>query len=136
MQVTYKSMVNWQDNTDYLCCNESFFGHPRFDHVIVATESESFIAKLLSLFKFQAGTCSHSLALVQAYGQPPGSIRCKDKDLGLHRVRVKASPYKIIAIKSIVCGTLLVEDNSVPGDCFIVDTIDGDMFLCVPTLSL
>ena len=129
-------MVNWQDNTDYLRCNESFFGQPRFDHVIVATESESFVAKLLSLFKFQVGTHSHSLALVRACGQPPGRIRRKDRDLGLHCVRVKASPYKIIAIKSIVHGTLLVNDVDVPGDCFIVDTIDGDMFLRVPTLSL
>jgi hypothetical protein len=99
-------------------------------------ENVSSIAKLLALFKFQVGGCSYSLALVRAYGQPSGVTRRKDRDLNLHRVRAKANPYRIVPIESIVRGTLLVEDITIPGDCFIVDTIDGDMFLRVPTLSL
>ena len=129
-------MVNWQDNTDYLRCNKSFFNHPRFDHVIVADKSGSFFAQLLCLFKVQAGTHSHSLALTRTYGPVSGSARRKDRELGLHRVRVKLSPYKIIAIGSIVRGAVLVEDADHPGEHFIVDTIDGDMFLRMIALSL
>ena len=127
-------MINWQDTTDYLCCNKSFFGHPRFDHVLVADESGSSFAQLLCLFKIQAGTHSHSLALTRTYGQTPGGTLRKDKELGLYRVRVKLSPYKIIAIESIIRGAVLVEDVDKPGDHFVVDTIDGDMFLRMTSL--
>ena len=127
-------MVNWQEDTDILHCNESFYGQPRFDHVIVATENGSFLAQLLSLFQFQAGTHSHSLALVQVYGQPPGSTRRKDRELGLHRVWVKSSPYAIVAVEWIIRGALLIEDTNIQGDCFVVYTIDSDMFLRIPTL--
>jgi hypothetical protein len=58
-------MVNWQDNVDHLRCNESFFGQERYDHVIIATGGKSLVAKLLSLFKFQVGNHSHSLALIR-----------------------------------------------------------------------
>ncbi|KAF9780021.1 hypothetical protein BJ322DRAFT_1165130 [Thelephora terrestris] len=136
LRVTYKSMVNWQDNVDYLRCNESFFGHPRYDHVIVAAENGSFFAQLLCLFKIQSGTRSHSLALTRTYGRPPGAIRRKDRELGLYRVRVKINPYKIIPVESIIRGAVLVKDAASPGDHFVVDTIDGDMFLRMAALSL
>ena len=28
LRVTYGSMVNWQEDTDILRCNESFYGQP------------------------------------------------------------------------------------------------------------
>ena len=136
MRISYKSMVDWQDNMDLLRCNESFYHQPRYDHVLVATEGRFFFAQLLSLFRVQADARSHSLALIRVYGRLPGSIRRKDKELGLHRVRVKNSPYAIIALESIVRGALLVEDADVQGDYFVVDTVDGDMFLRMATLSL
>ena len=127
-------MVNWQDSEDLLRCNESFFHQPRYDHVLVMTEGRFFFAQLLSLFQFQADTQSHSLALVQVYGRPPGSIRRKDRELGLHRVRVKSNPYAIITLDSIVRGALLVKDADTQGDYFVVDTVDGDMFLRMATV--
>ena len=129
-------MVNWQDSVDLLRCNESFNRQPRYDHVLVATEGRSFFAQLLSLFQIHTDTQSHSLALVRVYGRPPGNIRRKDKELNLHRVRVKSSPYAIISLESIVRGVLLVEDADTQGDYFIVDTVDGDIFLRMTTLSL
>ena len=126
-------MVNWQDNIDFLRCNDSFFGQPRFDHIIVTTENGSFFAQLLCLFQFQAGTRSHSLALVKTYSRPPGSVRRKDRELGLYRIRMRLSPYTIIGIESIVHGALLVEDANVQGDYFAVDTVDSDMFLRMTT---
>jgi hypothetical protein len=134
LRINYKSMVTWQNNTDYLRCNESFHHHERYDHVLVANEGGSFFARLLSLFQYQTDTQSHSLALVRVYGRPPGSIRRKDRELGLHRVRVKNTQYAIIDVESIVRGALLVEDADNQGDYFVVDTIDGDMFLRMGTL--
>ena len=136
LRVSYRSMVNWQDSADLLRCNKSFHHQPRYDHVLIITEGRAFFAQLLSLFQFQTDTRSHSLALVQVYGRPPGSIRRKDRDLGLYRIRVKNSPFAIIALESIVRGALLVKDPDTPGDYFVVDTVDGDMFLRMTTLSL
>jgi len=127
-------MVNWQDSIDLLRCSDSFFGQPRFDHVIIATENGPFFAQLLCLFQFQAGPQSHSLALVKAYGRASGSTRRKDRELGLYRVRIKLSPYMIVDVESIVRGALLVEDTSVLGDYFAVDTVDSDMFLRMATV--
>jgi len=129
-------MVNWQDSEDLLHCNESFFHQPRYDHVLVITEGGFFFAQLLSLFQFQTDTQSHSLALVRVYSRPPGNIRRRDRELGLYRVRVKSNPYAIIALESIVRGALLVEDADNQGECFVVDTADGDMFLRMATLPL
>ena len=122
-------MVDWQDTTDLLRCNESFFHHPRFDYVLIMIGGRHFFAQLLSLFQIQTDTKSHPLALVQVYSKPPGSVRRKDRDLGLYRVRLKSSPYMIIPLESIVRGALLVEDAVIQGDHFIVDTVDGDIFL-------
>ena len=68
LQVAYESMVTWQNEIDLLRCNKSFFGHPRFDYVIVATETDLFYAQLLRLFQFQAKPHTYSLALVKVYG--------------------------------------------------------------------
>jgi len=129
LRVTYKSMVNWQDSVDLLRCNESFFHHPHFDYVLIKTGDAFSFAQLLSLFQIQTEARSHSLALVQVYGKPPGGVRRKDRDLGLYRVRVKSSPYVIIPLESIVWGALLVEDPDNQGDYFIVDTVDADILL-------
>ena len=137
LRVTYRSMVNWQDDTNLLRCNESFHHQPRYDHVLVASEDGGlFFAQLLCLFQFYTDTQSYNLALIQTYGQPSGSIRRKDRDLGLHRLWLKNNPYAIITVESIVRGVLLVEDATIQGDYFVVDTIDGDMFLRMTTLSL
>ena len=127
--------MDWRLSTDILGCNESFHGRPRYDHVIVATENGHFFARILRLFQIFVGTESHSLAYVQSYCWPAGQIRRKDKDLGLYRVRVKVNPYEIISIQSIVRGALLVQDSDNPDDYFVVDTVDGDAFLRMQSLT-
>ena len=127
-------MVNWEDSMDLLRCNESFFHHPRYDYVLIQTGDAFSFAQLLSLFWIQTDAMTHSLALVQLYGKPSGSVRRKDRDLGLHRVRLKSSPYAIIPLESIVRGALLVKDPDIQGDYFIVDTVDSDIFLCMDSI--
>lgn len=129
LRVNYESIVDWQLSTDILRCNQSFHGHPRYDHVIIATRNGHCFARLLRLFKISISTESHLLAYVQSYCRPPGQVRRKDKDLGLYRVRKKANPYEITPIQSIVRGALLVQDSENPNDYFVVDTVDADMFL-------
>ena len=90
---------------------------------------------LLHLFKVTVGTQSHALAYVESYGRPPGSMWRKDKDLGLYCFQLKATQYEIISLESIVCGALLVSDPENPEHCFVVDTVDSDMFLRMKNLT-
>ena len=127
-------MVNWKLSTDRLRCNKSFHGHERRDHVLVQSKDNNFFARLLRLFKFTVGEQSHALAYVEVYGTPPGQMRRKDKDLGLYRLQFKKQA--IISLDSLVHGALLVPDPKNLGHCFVVDTIDADMFLRMKGLEL
>ena len=126
--------MDWHIKTDILRCNESFHGQQRYDHVLVATENGHFFARILRLFQIVMGTQTYPVAYVKSYCRPPGRIRNKDKDLSLYRVRVRANPYEIISVQSIVRGALLVQDSDNPDDYFVVDTVDADMFLRMQTL--
>ena len=134
LRVNYESIVDWQIKTDILRCNESFHSQPRYDHILVATENGHFFAHILRLFQIVMGNLTHSVAYVKLYCRPSGQVRRKGKDLGLYRVRVKANPYEIISIQSIVRGALLVQDSDNLDDYFVVDTVDADMFLRMKSL--
>lgn len=129
LQVNYESTVDWRLATDRLRCNKSFHGHERRDHVIVQLENSHFFARLLRLFKVTVDTQSHTLAYVESYCRPSGSMRRKDKDLGLYRLQLRAKRYEIISLESVVRGAVLVPDSDNPEEYLVVDTIDSDMFL-------
>jgi hypothetical protein len=128
-------MVDWKLATDLLRCNKSFHGNERHDHVIVQLEDGCFFARLLHLFEVTVGELSHSLAYVESYCRPSGSMKHKDKDLGLYRLQLKAKQYEIISVESVVRGALLVPDSANPEQYLVVDTIDGDMFLRMKSLN-
>ena len=129
LEINYESVVDWKLTTDRLRCNKSFHGSERYDYVIVQLEHGHFFARLLHLFKITMGVQTHALAYVESYCRPPGSIRRKDKDLGLYRLQKRARQYEIISLESIVRGALLVPDSDNPEEYLVVDTIDSDMFL-------
>jgi hypothetical protein len=134
LEINYESTVDWKLTTDRLRCNKSFFGSERYDHVIVQTVDGHFFAQLLHLFRVTVGTESHALAYVASYCKPSGSIRRKDKDLGLYRLQLRAKPYEIISLESVVRGALLVPDPDNSEEYLVVDTVDSDMFLRMKSL--
>ena len=77
---------------------------------------------------------SYSLAYIRLYCQPAGQARCKDKDLSLYHLQVKANPYKIISTESIIRSALLVQDSKRSDDYFVVNTVNSDMFLRMQSL--
>lgn len=135
LQVNYESMVDWRVSTDRLRCNESFFGHERRDHVLIQSGHRNFFACLLHLFQVTLGTQTHALAYVKSYSRPPGSLRRKDKDLGLYRLRLNPNRYEIVSLESVIRGALLVPDSDNAEDHFVVDTVDADMFLRMKGLN-
>jgi len=61
---------------------------------------------------------------------PTGPSCIVDRDLHLRRFR--SHPHisaEFIPLQSIICGALLVPDFSHSGDFFLVDHINGDMFI-------
>jgi len=134
LEINYESMVDWKLSTDCLRCNKSFFGQERRDCVLIKSEHGHFFARLLHLFQVTVGTQTHALAYVKQYNRPPGTLRRKDKDLGLYHLQSRANWYEIVSLESVVRGALLVPDSDNPEECLVADTVDGDMFLRMKSL--
>ncbi|KZP29511.1 hypothetical protein FIBSPDRAFT_727366 [Athelia psychrophila] len=137
LKVTYTSTVDWRCSHDNLRRNPSFHGRERHDCVILhETETTITFAKLLFIFKcsINNGKGPYSLALVQKYNMyiPRRERLASDKELGM--IRVRAQPRKdstFIFVDSIIRGAMLVStfDELVSDECFVVDSVDTDMFL-------
>lgn len=92
--------------------------------------------KLLFVFKcaLNDGKGPYSLALVQTYDAHIPAAEKPASDADLDMIRVRARPRKestFIFIDSIIRGALLVDtrDNDCGDECFVVDSVDTDMFL-------
>ena len=88
------------------------------------------------MFKFFVGNTCLDLALVQALDTPTGPKRTVDKDLNLIHLRQwPPALSKFISLQSIIRGALVVPDFSRNNDHFLVDYVNGDMFLRAKTLE-
>jgi hypothetical protein len=129
-------MVDWKIRVDYLRCNPSFHGRPRFDCVIVYRGDGYYFARLLYLFTYNFQGTTFPIALIQPYADvlPP---RKKDRELRLHRLRPtgkKHSDSIFISARSIRRGAFLVPALDHPNDLIVVDVIDTDMFLRIRSM--
>ncbi|KAA1476942.1 hypothetical protein DENSPDRAFT_758082, partial [Dentipellis sp. KUC8613] len=130
LKVNFESIVNWRESTDYLRCSPSFHNQPRHDFVIVDAIPSPFFAQLIMVFTCTFLESDYAVALIRPLDAEvvPQSI---DHDLGLYRLRSRAlAQAEFIHVQSIKRGALLVDADTYPEfDFFVVDTIDGDMFL-------
>jgi hypothetical protein len=85
LKVNYESTVDWRELTDYLRCSPMFYGHPRYDCVIVQTVVGPIFAKLLFIFTQEIGEAVYPIALIQPYDAPTGPRLHKDTDLNFYR---------------------------------------------------
>jgi hypothetical protein len=130
----YDSMVDWKLRIDYLRCNPSFHGRPRFDCVIVYRGDGYYFARLLYLFTYKFQGTTFPIALIQPYADVH-PLRKKDKELRLHRLRPKTRGSSIfISARSIRRGAFLVPALDHPNDLIVVDVIDTDMFLRIKSM--
>ena len=131
IKVGYESVVNWDIKTDYVRCNPKFHGHPRYDFVIVDLPRGLAFARLACVFVCRIGTRDYRLALIQTLEkstrQPTKAV---DKELSILRWHIRTrSRCEVVPLDSIVRGAVLLEDKKCSGDYFVIDTLDGDMFL-------
>ncbi|KAF9491747.1 hypothetical protein BDN71DRAFT_1484072 [Pleurotus eryngii] len=123
LTINYESIVDWREDTNLLRCNPMFQGAPRYDHVVIKTGSPTtlgtdIIARLLMMFTIMVNDITYDIAL--------------QKDTDLQLLRLRARPRKsaeFLFLSSIIRGALVIPDFSQQGDFFLVDTVDGDMFL-------
>jgi hypothetical protein len=130
----YDSLVDWKLRIDYLRCNPSFHGRPRFDCVIVFGGDGYYFAQLLYLFTYKFGGTTFPIALIQPFVDVR-NLRKKDRELRLHRLRPRSLGDSIfISARSICRGAFLVPALDHPHEVIVVDVIDTDMFLRVRSI--
>lgn len=130
LKVNFESLVDWRVSTDYLRCTPMFHGSPRYDCVILQTDTGIIFGKLMLIFTCTVGDVQYPVTLVLPYDRPVGIRPRKDKDFQFWRVKRKPrASAEFFSVHSIVRGCMIVEDVSRPDEFLIVDTIDTDMFL-------
>ena len=131
LKVRYESTVDWREKVDYLRCNPSFHGQPRYDCIIVDTVRGPIFARLVCAFNYKIEGEDYPIALIHPFDAAvSGPRRQKDTDFGFFRICAKPrTSCEFIFVRSIIRGALLVEDFGREGDLLVVDTVDTDMFL-------
>ena len=126
-------MVDWDVKKDYLRCNPRFHGRPRYDFAVVDLPRGQVFAQLVFVFVCQVGERNYRLALIQPLEKMTrASTKSIDKGLSIYRWHIQAwERCKVISLDCIVRGAVLVEDPKFKGDYFVIDALDGDMFLRV-----
>ncbi|KAJ7443500.1 hypothetical protein B0H11DRAFT_2091370 [Mycena galericulata] len=129
LKVFYESLEDWSNQEDYLRCNPSFHGRPRFDGALVKTTTGNLFVRLVYIFQISLEEKNYPLALVQPLDAPLGRVTKKDRALKLYRVRAKPrQASEFISVHSIVRGAVLVPDSAKRGDFLVMDVLDPDMF--------
>ena len=137
IRVKYESMVDWHVKTDYLRCNPSFSGRPRYDFIIMNRLQERIFARLVFVFVCQVNGHNYHLALVQPLDKKVRpNTKSVDKNLSIYRWHIRArNRCEVIPLGCIVRGAVLVEDTKYKGDYFVIDTLDDDMFVRVKRMQ-
>ncbi|KAI0373353.1 hypothetical protein BV20DRAFT_1013853, partial [Pilatotrama ljubarskyi] len=135
LRVDYASVVTWKLETDQLRCNPTWRdNHGRWDHIIYRIDDMTIgFAQLIFVFIFTFNGIRYPTALISPLTIVRNARRStRDHDLGLCRVRRarQQTPPEFIPVTSIIRGALILDDfDSTTGDAFVIDTVDGDMFL-------
>ncbi|KAG2140624.1 hypothetical protein DEU56DRAFT_734807, partial [Suillus clintonianus] len=130
LKVNYESTVDWKQATDYLRCNPSFHGQPRYDCALIQLNPErSVFVKLILMFKCHLPDVgSFEFALVQPYTAGTGISRRIDRELKFTRVKAVPRANSIfVLLASFIRGAVLFPDREHQGEFIVVDHIDSYM---------
>lgn len=94
-------------------------------------------AQLVFVFTCKVDEQNYRLALVQPLAKSSrATVKEVDKAASIHRWHARdRKSCEVIPLDSIVRGALLVKDPKYKGDYFVIDTLDGDMYLRVKQRS-
>ncbi|KAG2134077.1 hypothetical protein DEU56DRAFT_950207 [Suillus clintonianus] len=72
LKVNFESFVDWRVSTDYLRCAPTFHGSPRYDCVILQTDTRIIFGKLMLIFTCTVGEVQYPITLILPYDRPVG----------------------------------------------------------------
>ncbi|KAF9464619.1 hypothetical protein BDZ94DRAFT_1353444 [Collybia nuda] len=138
LKVKYTCTSDWKMKTDYLRCNPNFFGHPRYDYVLVSS-AEPYFARLVCIFTCTIGGQDYPIALIQPFSSKiPGlsqSQKAHDADLQLYQLHESfLKQCEFVSIHTFIRGAVLIhsdettQDGHESRDYFLFDLLDSDMF--------
>ncbi|KAI6140728.1 hypothetical protein BKA82DRAFT_4331818 [Pisolithus tinctorius] len=130
--VNYESTVTWNQCTDRLRCNPSFFGVPRYDCALIQyTETETAFVRLICMFSCVIPDIGNmEFILAQPFTTRIGPAHTIDRDLRLKRVKTVPRAASIfIPLCLIIRGAVLAPDTEHDDEFFVVEQLDSDMFL-------
>ncbi|KAI0084277.1 hypothetical protein BDY19DRAFT_1026392 [Irpex rosettiformis] len=134
VEVDFEHKITWRLATDRLRCSPQVYGRPRYDSVVVdwtiGNQENHIVCKLIRVFVYETVNGQKlGLALVQPLNEQVRS-RPGDARLGLCRVREKQRQASIvIPIRSVIRGTVIVEDVAHKGEYTVMDMLDTDTYL-------
>lgn len=126
--------MDWRQVTDHLRCSPMFHKAPRFDCALVQlTADKTIFVRLIFMWTCHipaARADSFDFALVLPFTPRAGNSSRTDRELRLHRVKAEPrSNPMIIPVTSIIRGALLAPDSSRKNEFFVIDHLDGDMYI-------
>lgn len=133
-------MADWTVKTNYLRCNENFYGNPRYDCVIVNSDAGSYFARILLLFTCHTGGREYPLAVIQPFGSVYQHLNRKRMDIDFELLRLRqnfrtAKDCEIVSIHTFLRGAVLIPSGDITNDgfpsrdYFLFDVLDPDLFL-------
>ena len=132
VKILYQSMEDWTEGRDILRCNPDFHNHERYDCVIINDDSPATtVIRLRSLLRCQLSSGKViDMALVHTFKWKPDTMwnNCQ--------IYTEAKDSSFVLMDYVVRGALLCPVfNSDARQHYLMDIVDGDMFLRVNNLS-
>jgi hypothetical protein len=140
LKVDYNGALDARETrTDILRVNPHFHGSPRYDYVLIKIDALNCIfAQLLSIFTIKCEGKAYRMALILPMDRPTLLLnRTRDRTLRLTRVRSRTRQGSIVVdAETIICGALLTSEHDSPGEFFVLDTIDDDLWWRMKSVKL
>ncbi|EGO28909.1 hypothetical protein SERLADRAFT_459785 [Serpula lacrymans var. lacrymans S7.9] len=126
--IKYQSMEDWNEGCDILRCNPSFNQEPRFDFVLVNTDTpEPTPARLKKLIRIFTQHSSFDIAVVKMLKLSAGNPRTRWTGARLYD---EARDFELVKAEYLVRGVHMINAFDLKeGSFYLNDLIDGDMFL-------
>lgn len=128
-------MEDWTEARDILRCNPNFFNKERYDCVIINDDSPATtVMRLRSLLRCKMSSGKMiDMALVHSFTRTKWKPDTMWENC---QIRTEAKDSSFVLMDYVVRGALMCPDfKSDARQHYLVDTIDGDMFLRVNKLS-
>ncbi|KAJ7237081.1 hypothetical protein C8J57DRAFT_1087817, partial [Mycena rebaudengoi] len=124
----YQSLEDWTHCRNILRCNPRYFDHPRYDCVLINTDSSDMVcARLRGLFACEVSGQWHHVALIQKFKRSSWTPRTKWEGC---RVYEESQSTCFVMVKYFIRAVYMVPAfQGKAHTYYLVDSVDYDMVL-------